>query len=125
MTEEDQYDEEDGRTVEDRMIETYGCRDDWEADAARETYWYSDPYRRFLENGCRGVLTYEQAVQEYKWSTGLPPDLVTSWPELDWVKSRREKCAENEESIQAAFGLSVDEFRALHWPYEPMLRYAY
>ena len=126
--EEDPYDdEEDDRTYDERMMDAYGCRADWEADAAEaeEVFGYTDAYRNFLENGCRGILTYEEAVEAYRWSTGKPPEFVTSWPELDWVKRRREACAEHEESIRAAFGLSLEEFRELHWPYKPMIRFAY
>ena len=123
---EDPYDdEEDDRTYDQRMMDAYGCRADWEADAAGETEWFADPYRKFLENGCRGILTYEEAVEAYRWSTGNPPEFVTSWPALDWVKRRREACAEAEELIRTAFGLSLEEFRELYWPYEPMIRYAY
>ena len=125
MTEEDQYDEEDGRTLDERMWDAYGTRSEWRKDAEEETDWYANAYRNFLENGCRGTLTYEQAVEEYKNNTGSPHESVTSWPELDWVKRQREKCADSEEYIRAKLGLSLDEFYAVYWPYEPMLRYAY
>lgn len=122
---EDWYDEEDGRTLNERMSEVYGDREDWEADAEEGGSGYTDAYRKFLENGCRGILTYEEAVEAYKWSTGIDPDHVTSWPEIDWVKRMREDCAEGEEGIRAGYGLSLEEFYAIYWPYEPMLRYAY
>ena len=122
---EDWYDEEDGRTLNERMSEVYGDREDWEGDAEEGGSGYTDAYRKFLENGCRGILTYEEAVEAYKWSTGIDPDHVTSWPEIDWVKRMREDCAEGEERIRAGYGLSLEEFYAIYWPYEPMLRYAY
>ena len=126
--EEDPYDdEEDDRTLNERMCDVYGDREDWEADAtnAEEVFGYTDAYRNFLENGCRGILTYEEAVEAYKWSTGIDPDFVTSWPEIDWVKRMRDDCAEGEERIRAGYGLSLEEFYALYWPYEPMIRFAY
>ena len=33
MTEEDQYDEEDGRTLDERMWDAYGTRAEWRKDA--------------------------------------------------------------------------------------------
>lgn len=122
---EDPYDEEDNRTFDERMMDAYGSRSEWEADAAGETDWYADPYRKFLENGCRGILTYEEAVEAHKWSTGIDPDYVTSWLEIDWVKRQREQFVECEDFIRAVFGLSLDEYYALYLPYEPMIRLAY
>lgn len=126
--EEDPYDdEEDDRTYDERMMDAYGCRDDWETDAAEaeEFFGDTDTYRNFLENGCRGILTYEEAIEAHKWSTGIDPDYVTSWPEIDWVKRQREQCVECEDFIRAVFGLSLDEYYALYLPYEPMIRLAY
>ena len=113
------YSDEDDRTFEERMYDAYGPRSDWEDDVGNKTYRFSNAYRRFLENGCHGILTYEEAVEAYKLNSGMPPELVTSWPELDWIKGRREKIARDVKSDK------LDEYFARYLPYEPMLRYAY
>lgn len=119
-------DEDDAeKSLDEKMFEIYGSRTDWENDVGESTIGFSNAYKEFLRNGCRGVLTYEEAVEEYKTIAGQTPESVTSWPELDWVKQQREEVAEKEEFIRVIFGLSLDEFRALHFPYEPMLRNAY
>lgn len=121
---ENRYDDED-RALTDQMLDVYGGWGDWKADAEEDRYNYTVAYRNFLENGCRGILTYEQAVEAYKWRTGNDPDRVTSWPELDWVKKRREECEAEAEPVRVSLGLSLEEFNATHWPYEPMIRYQY
>lgn len=113
----DWYDEEDDRTFDEQMMDAYGCMADWKADAEGDTDSYTDVYRNFLENGCRGILTYEQAVEAYKWSTGINPDRVTSWPEIDWVKRQREGCEKDGKDALDRMGLSLDEFNATRLPY--------
>lgn len=113
------------QTFDERMTELYGDRSDWEDDSKGDTSGYADEYRAFLENGCRGILTYEQAVEAYKMSRGILPDSVTEWPELDWVKREREEAAKAASFLKTTTGLEFDEYAALYLPYEPMLRLQY
>lgn len=120
-----EIDDEEEETFEDRMLDALGERSDRESDAWLNHRFFSRAYRRFLDNGCRGILTYEEAVEEYRIYMGCVPDTVTDWPHLDWLKERREKESENDEAIRAIFDMSVEEYLALYWPYEPLIKYAY
>lgn len=115
---------DESRSLDDEMFDALGGRDQWEEDAKGEVWFYPNAYRRFLENGCRGILTYEEAVEEYKIYSGDDPALVTSWPQFDWLKQKRENCAASEEIINA-LGLTLDEYRSMYLPYEAFLKYAY
>ncbi len=135
MTDEKFYDlykieeEEDGagaeETFEEQMLDRLGTRWEWESDAERKNACFSPAYKRFLENGCRGILTYEEAVEAYKFNTQVDPETVTSWPHLDWLKKHREERSELREFIRQAFNMSVEEYLSLYFPYEPMIKYMY
>lgn len=98
--EDEDEDEEEPLTFDKMMAEAHGSRMDWESDAKFEKAFFSPAYNRFLKNGCRGILTYEEAVEEYRIYTGCVPDTATSWPHLDWLKKRRKEASENEELIR-------------------------
>lgn len=107
------------------MLDRLGTRWEWESDAERKNACFSPAYKRFLENGCRGILTYEEAVEAYKFNTQVDPETVTSWPHLDWLKKHREERSELREFIRQAFNMSVEEYLSLYFPYEPMIKYMY
>lgn len=111
---EDDEDEDEPLTFDEMMAEAYGSRMDWESDAELEKAFFSAAYTSFIKNGCRGILTYEEAVEEYRIYTGCVPDTVTSWPHLDWLKKRREEASESEDFIRAAFDMSVEDYPALY-----------
>lgn len=123
--EDEEEEEEEEETFEEQMLDRLGTRWEWESDAERKNACFSPAYKRLLENGCRGILTYEEAVEAYKFNTQVDPETVTSWPHLDWLKKHREERSELREFIQQAFNMSVEEYLSLYFPYEPMIKYMY
>ena len=93
--EDEEEEEEEEETFEEQMLDRLGTRWEWESDAERKNACFSPAYKRFLENGCRGILTYEEAVEAYKFNTQVDPETVTSWPHLDWLKKHREGGCQN------------------------------
>lgn len=123
--EDEEEEEEEEETFEEQMLDRLGTRWEWESDAERKNACFSPAYKRFPENGCRGILTYEEAVEAYKFNTQVDPETVTSWPHLDWLKKHREERSELREFIRQAFNMSVEEYLSLYFPYEPMIKYMY
>lgn len=114
---------EENLSFDDQMEEQYGTREDWLADKNSDTWGFSDVYVAFLKNDCRGILTYEQAVETYKVHSGQAPENVTECPEIDWVlKKRKELLAEIDPNTPKE---EIERLFNWWYPFEPMLQISY
>ena len=126
MTENYEIEDEEELSFDEQMREVYGSREDWLSDQGADGYGFTSVYVAFLKNDCKGLLSYEQALEKCKTYSGQVPESVTECPEIDWVeKQRQEHRKDWNEMMEKFFGMDVDEFIETHYPFEPMLKFQY
>ena len=113
-------------SYDEQMEEFYGNRVDWLSDKSADPRSFTDVYAAFLNNDCKGILTYEQAREAYKKFSGQDPENVKECPEIDWVEKQRQECRETWDGFsEKLFKMDAEEYIKLYYPFEPMLRFRF
>ncbi len=130
---EDDFDDlmDDGdpeMTEDERLEEEYGTRQEWLED--KDAPWvdsFTDVYKAFLANDCIGILSYEEAKEEYKRQSGRPPELIEECPEIEWVERQRQEIREWLKSVKATPEqvAEMEVYIRKNLPFEPWLQMAY
>lgn len=145
---DDDLDDEDLKDVfgeddeSDEYSEIYGKRIDWVMDAERGGV-FTNAYSAFLENDCIGILSYEDALKEYRRVYGRYCEGQMECPEIEWVQGCRKEFAELYENPETRFlaffslccmidpetpfpcikDAKVEDLIAKYFPFEPMMKY--
>lgn len=117
-------DEEPLDAVANEYKELYGVSSpaEWRKDLNRGSL--TEIYQLFLEGGCRGFLTKEEAIWYCKLYSGRDPETIERCPGIEAVAKAREALMEGVTPGSKAWDL-LERALPLIYPYEPLLAFRY